>query len=101
MTYSQGVDHGLEAKVDLSAADDLGHVRRVVGLEDGDFDALILEVALGLGKVKGGVVWRRMPVDTRSQMAAALEERAVSSYQLVRKVILSVAMVIGLIFTEV
>lgn len=34
----------------------------IVGLEDGDFDVLIFEVAFALGEVEGGVVWRCVPV---------------------------------------
>lgn len=31
--YSQSMDHGFEAHIDLSTADDLGHVGRVIGLQ--------------------------------------------------------------------
>lgn len=41
-----GVDHGLCAHVDFTAADDLGHVGGVVGLEDGYLDAFFLVEAL-------------------------------------------------------
>jgi hypothetical protein len=34
---------------------------RVVWLQDGNFDALIFEVALGLGEVERGMVWRSVP----------------------------------------
>lgn len=60
-TDSKGMDHGLETEVDLLASNDLGDIRRVIGLEDGDLDALVLEVSLLLGEVKGGVVGRSMP----------------------------------------
>jgi len=55
------VNHGLEAHVDLAAADDLSHVGGVIGLEEGNLDAFILEVATGLGEVQGGVVRGRVP----------------------------------------
>jgi len=42
------VNHGLEAHVDFAASDDLGDIGRVIGLKDGNLDALFLEVALGL-----------------------------------------------------
>jgi hypothetical protein len=60
-TYSQGVDHSLEAHVDLAAADDLGDIGGVIGLEESDLEALILEVAAGLGEVQGGVVGGGVP----------------------------------------
>lgn len=60
-TYSQGVDHGLEAHVDLSAADDLGHIGRVVGLQESDLEVLVLEVTLGLSEVQRGMVRGRVP----------------------------------------
>lgn len=68
-TYRQGVDHSLEAHVDLAAADDLGHVRWVIGLQKGDLEAFLLEVALGLGKVQGGMVRGSVPL---SQYLAAV-----------------------------
>lgn len=55
------MDHGLEAEVDPLASNDLGDIRRVIGLEDGDLDALVLEVSLLLGEIQGGVVGRSMP----------------------------------------
>lgn len=61
MTHRQGVDHGLETHVDLAAADDLGHIGRVVGLEQSHLQAFILEVAPRLGEVEGGVVRSRVP----------------------------------------
>lgn len=60
-THSQGVDHGLEAHVDLAATDDLGDIGRVVGLQESNLQVLILEVTLGLGQIQGSVVWRRVP----------------------------------------
>lgn len=55
------MDHSLEAHVDLAAADDLCHVGRVIGLQQGDLDAFFIEEALGLREVQGGVVRRRVP----------------------------------------
>lgn len=55
------MDHRLEAHVDLAAADDLRHVGRVIGLQQGDLDAFFVEEALGLREVQGGVVRRRVP----------------------------------------
>jgi hypothetical protein len=57
------VDHGLETHVDLAAADDLGHIGGVIGLEKGHLEAFILEVATGLGEVQGGVVGGRVPAN--------------------------------------
>jgi hypothetical protein len=65
----------------------------VVGLKQGDLDAFILEITLGLGQVQGGVVRRGVP------KPALIMDRVtnrkpfcnnVNSYQFVRKVILSV-----------
>jgi hypothetical protein len=78
-TYSQGVDHGLETKIDLASANDFGHILEqklsvgfsltasyqthagVVGLKQGDLDAFVLEVALGLSQVKRSVIRRSVP----------------------------------------
>lgn len=76
------MDHGFEAEVDFAGSDDfgdilLGSVIRdgvegrisyawVIGLEDGDFDALVFEVALALGEVERGVVRGGMPVRHQS-----------------------------------
>lgn len=57
------MDHGFETHVDLAAADDLGHIGRIVGLEESNLDAFILEVATGLGKEQGGVVGGRVPAN--------------------------------------
>ena len=51
----------LAAHVDRTAADQLSHVRGVVGLEDGDLDALVLEEAVVLREEDRGVVRRRVP----------------------------------------
>jgi hypothetical protein len=73
------VDHGFEAEIDFARADDLGDIlgrsqfssgqrkgggkyAGVVGLEERDFDAFVLEVALALGKVKRGMVRGSVPV---------------------------------------
>lgn len=50
-TDSKSMDHGLEAEVDLLASNDLGDIRRVIGLEDSNLDTLVLEVSLLLGEV--------------------------------------------------
>jgi hypothetical protein len=55
------VDHSLEAHVDLAAADDLGDIRGVIGLEESDLEAFILEVAAGLGEVQRGMVRGGVP----------------------------------------
>ena len=107
LAYREGVDHGLEPKIDLPSADDLGDVLEegldapiwptrnhqshtgVIGLEQGDFDAFILEEALGLGQVKRSVVWRSVP-RLYSALRSLLER--FEAYQFARKVILSVDM---------
>jgi hypothetical protein len=63
-THRQGVDHGLEAHVDLAASNDLGDIGGVVGLEQSHFETFILEVASGLGEVERGVVRGRVPLKT-------------------------------------
>lgn len=60
-TYGQCVNHSLEAHVDLAAADDLGHVGGVIRLEESDLEALVLEVATGLGEVERSVVRGGVP----------------------------------------
>lgn len=60
-TYGQSVNHSLETHVDLAAADDLGDIGGVIGLEESDLEALILEVAAGLSEVQGGVVRGGVP----------------------------------------
>jgi hypothetical protein len=60
-TYGQCVNHSLEAHVDLAAADDLGHIGGVIGLQESDFEALVLEVAAGLGEVQRSVVRGGVP----------------------------------------
>lgn len=45
------MDHGLEAHVDLAAADDLCDVAGVIGFEDGDFDAFVGEESKLLGQI--------------------------------------------------
>lgn len=63
-THRQGVDHGLEAHVDLSATDDLGNIGGVIGLEQSHLQTFILEVASALGEVEGGVVRGCVPANT-------------------------------------
>lgn len=60
-SYSKGMNHSLEAHVNLAAADDLGDIGGVIGLEESNLEALFLEVALALGEVQGGVVRGRVP----------------------------------------
>ena len=60
-THRQSVDHGFETHVDFAATDDLGHVRRVIGLQQGHLEAFILEVASGLSEIEGSVVRGRVP----------------------------------------
>ena len=55
------MDHGLETHVDLSATDDLSDIGRVIGLEQGNLQTFILEVASALGEVEGGVVRGGVP----------------------------------------
>lgn len=45
------MDHSLEAHVNFAAADDLGDIGGVIGLQESNFKALFLEVALALGEV--------------------------------------------------
>lgn len=60
-TYCESVDHGLEAHVHLAASDDFSHIGRVIGLQESDLEALILEIASRLSEVKGGVVRGGVP----------------------------------------
>lgn len=55
------MDHSLEAHVDLSAADYFCHIGWIVRFEESNLQALILEVSLGLGKVKRSMVWSCVP----------------------------------------
>jgi hypothetical protein len=64
LTYRQGMDHGLEAHVDFTATDDLGHIGGVIGLQQGNLESFILEVTTGLSEVEGGVVRGGVPGDT-------------------------------------
>ena len=61
MTYSKGMDHRLEAHVDLAASDNLGHVGRVIGLQERNLQALILEVSPRLSEIQGGMVGGSVP----------------------------------------
>lgn len=100
-TNSQGVDHGFEAQVDLTGANDLSDIRGIIGLEERNFDSFVLEIALRLGEVERSVVWRRMPckeslsIDLKTERykrghLLQLVYFAFKTYQLVRNVILSV-----------
>lgn len=55
------MNHSLEAHVDLPAADDLGDIGGVIGLQESDLQVLVLEVAAGLGEVQRGVVRGGVP----------------------------------------
>lgn len=55
------MNHSLEAHVNLAAADDLGDIGGIIGLEESNLEALFLEVALALSEVQGGVVRGRVP----------------------------------------
>ena len=67
--YSQGMNHGFKAHVHLPATDDFSHIGRVVGLQDGDFNALVCEVALCLREVERGVVGRCVPCSSPIQFS--------------------------------
>jgi len=78
-TYSEGVDHGLESKVDLASADDFGDILKdlsaytwrmpkggetyagIIRFQQGNLDALILEISFGLCQVQRSVVRRSVP----------------------------------------
>ena len=96
VTHRQGVDHGLETHVDLSATDDLGNIGRVVGLEQSNLQTFILEVASALGEIEGGVVRGGVPANCLAKFNLQIAHYELSAYQLVRKVILSVDMMIFL-----
>ena len=61
---------------------------RVVRLQKSDLDAFVLEITLRLGKIQRSMVWRSVPAS--SQPSPLLGARQVTLYQLVKKVILSV-----------
>jgi hypothetical protein len=96
VTHGKSVNHGLEAEVDFSTADNLGDITGVVGLEESHLDVLVLEVTLGLSEVQGGMVGGRVPRQTSISIAISTTRvnARIVQYQLVRKVILSLAMVI-------
>lgn len=56
------MNHSLETHVHLPASNDLRHIGRVIGLQEGNADALFLEVSLGLRKVKRRMVRRSVPL---------------------------------------
>ena len=62
----------------------------VVGLKNGDFDALILEVALALSEVERSMVWSGMP-----WLLVEVMGSGTTTHQLVKKVILSVDILDG------
>lgn len=82
------MDHGFETEIGLSGANDLSDIlgkvsslrtlveerereempyAGVVGFKESNFDAFVLEVALGLSKVERGVVWRSVPGNTKCE----------------------------------
>ncbi len=101
---SEGMDHGLEAHVDFSGADDLGDVcfllaraeeltlsrgqqtAGIIGLKKCHLDAFVGEVSQLLGKVNGCMVWRRVPMDCQLPFFSHHHV----CYQFIKKVILSV-----------
>lgn len=60
---------------------------RVVRLQQSNFNAFFLEVALGLSKVQRSVVWRSVPLPYVSIVSPG--NCMISEYQFVKKVILS------------
>lgn len=71
----------------------------VIWLNEGNFDALILEVALRLGKVEWGMVWSGVPGETSTRLIQTGVKHlgtlqgfhcVTRTHQLVKKVILSV-----------
>jgi len=86
------VDHGLEAEIDFTTANDFGDIARVVGLEESNLEAFLCEVTLGLSEVDRGVVGGGMPTTSCQSHCSILTtikgKRATD--QLDRKVILSV-----------
>ena len=55
------MDHGLETHVDLAAADDLGDIGGVVGLQQSNLQVFLFKEAFALGKIQRGMVGRRVP----------------------------------------
>lgn len=74
----------------LSNANTEGTYARIIGLEKSNFDSFILEVALRLGQVEGGMVRRRVPRYSQPESPVVISIALL--YQLVKKVILSVDM---------
>lgn len=60
-THSKGVNHSLEAHINLAAANDLSDIGGVVGLKESNLEVLFLEETLGLSQIQGGVVRRGVP----------------------------------------
>ena len=56
------MNHGLEAHVDLTAANDLSDIGRVIGLKQSNLEALFVEEPLGLSQIQRGVVRRSVPL---------------------------------------
>lgn len=99
------MDHGLETHVDLAAANDLSDIGRVVGLKQSNLEALFIEETLGLSQIQGGVVRRSVPL-VHLAIVLLLSDVTICncmslSYQLVRKVILSVDILTITIHAEI
>jgi len=58
------VNHGLEAHIDLATTNDLSDIGRVIGLQQGNLEAFVLEVATRLSEVQRGVVRGGVPRET-------------------------------------
>ena len=92
-TYSKGMDHGLEPKVDLFGANNLGHIltnvshhclleprshstyARVIRFKNGNLDAFLSEESLLLGEVEGRMVRRGVPGYSQSSVLGTLVVR--------------------------
>jgi hypothetical protein len=66
------MNHGFETQINLTATDDLGHIARVVRLQQCNFDAFILEISFGLGQIQWGVVCGCVPTQRLSAITSIL-----------------------------
>ena len=69
-SYSQGVNHGFEAHVHLPTANDFSDIGGVVRLQDGNFNALVCEIALRLREKERGMVGRCVPCRSSLQLSS-------------------------------